>query len=82
MSDKTYTTITEAAQVTEEILNLAWDKVEGWYMDSAIDWDDVWDRMDGTTLGDGTTLDMGNSVDTPAIRKIKRTMNQWKREAQ
>ena len=73
MSEPTYTRVTEAAQVTEEILDIAQDTEEGWFGDSArIDWEDFIDRMDGTDLKDGTRLDLGDQIDSPAIRKIKR----------
>lgn len=74
-----YTTVSSASDVTEEIMEVARGVVDGWYGEGRIDWEDVWDRMDGTLLEDGTTLDMGNEDDTPAMRKIKKAINQERR---
>lgn len=69
--DATYTKVTEASEVTEEILTVA-EATEEWFGDDQIDWDDFWDRMDGYILTDGTRLDLGGSNDSPAMRKIKK----------
>lgn len=69
--DTTYTKVTEAGEVTEEILTVA-EQTEEWFGDDQIDWDEFWDRMDGSILKDGTRLDLGGSNDSPAMRKIKK----------
>ena len=79
--DDEYYPLNAADDVTDEIMEMAWDKVEGWYMDAPVDWEDVWDRMDGSRLDNGKRLDMGGSLDTPAMKKIKREMQKRKREA-
>jgi hypothetical protein len=61
-----------ADEVTDEILTMVTETVDGWYQDGRIDWQDVWDRVDGSTLDDGRTVDFGDSLDSPAIRKIKK----------
>ena len=76
----TYTTISVVADVTEEVLSTARDIVEGWYNNGRVDWENVWDRMDGSRMDDGTTLDMGGQTDTPAMRKIQRTIRKEFRE--
>lgn len=78
--DDTYTTVTTAEQVTEEILSLTEGVIEGWYNDGKVDWEDVWDRIEGSHLDDGTVLNLGNNTDTPAMRKIQRHIRQWLRE--
>lgn len=83
MDGKIYTQVIQAKDVTQEILDMAWSVIEGWYNsgDDRIDWDDVWDRLDGSSLDDGTFLDLGDQEDTPAMRKIQREMrkiiNEW-----
>lgn len=76
----TYTPVTEASQVTEEVMQAARDIVEGWYNEGRVDWENVWDRMDGTTLNDGSRLDLGGQTDTPAMRKIQRQIRKEFRE--
>lgn len=67
-----YTTVTEASQVTEEILAAAEEVYNGWYTNGTkIDWEEFIDRIDGSPLDDGTTLDLGDSPLSPAINKIK-----------
>lgn len=82
MFDTTYTTIVTAEDVTEEVLEMAWSVIEGWYQggDRKIDWESVWDRMDGYVMKDGSEIDMGGEVDTPAMRKIQREIRKMIRE--
>ena len=73
------TTIMQTDQVTEEIIQAAVDIVEGWYNEGRVDWDNVWDRMDGQVLNDGSEIDMGTDIESPAMRKIKREVNKRRR---
>lgn len=68
--------IRTAADVTEDVTQAVWEVVEGWYLDRPIDWEDVFDRAERWS-----DLDFGQDWDSPAIRKIKRTVREWKREA-
>lgn len=74
MSDERWTPIVSAADVTEEILTMAEDAAEGYALDDSgrIDWECAIDRLDGLELRDGSRIDLGSSIDSPAIRKIKR----------
>jgi hypothetical protein len=68
----TYTTVTTEADLTSEILEAAEGIFDGWYADETrIDWEDFLDRLDGIPLNDGTTLDLGDSVVSPAVKAIK-----------
>lgn len=67
-----YTSPVEAEDVTDEMIGLVRDVVDGWYQDSPIDWEDVWDRVDGAELADGTRLDLGSDMLTPALRRLRR----------
>jgi hypothetical protein len=69
-----YTELQSADAVTEEIISLAYDIVDGWYQEGPVDWEDVLDRLDGATLADGSLLDLGSSLTSPAIRKIKKAV--------
>lgn len=60
-------TVTEAKDVTEDLLEEAVSIVEGWYPDGQVDWVNVWDRMEQYS-----DLDLGTQIDSPAMRKIKR----------
>lgn len=73
------TLVVQADQVTEEILKLFYDVVDGWYQTGRIDWDDLLDRVDGAELEDGTILDLGNSMVSPAIVKIKKHVRDYRR---
>jgi len=74
MSDATYTSIHEAADVTDEILDACEDIVDGWHGDGRVDWEDVIDRLDGYHLADGSLLDLGSNAESGAIRHIKRVI--------
>lgn len=73
MSGMQYTYPNEAADVTAEMLTLAEFIFDGWFADgNSIDWVDFLDRMDGRTLDDDSTLDLGPAASSPAVEKIKR----------
>jgi hypothetical protein len=84
MSDAalTYTSVFEAADVTGEILGLAERIFDGWFADGRerIDWHDFLDRLDGATLDDESTLDLGTDLSSPAIVKIKAHVREYRRE--
>lgn len=73
-----YTRVHEGADITDEIIEIAQSVYAGWYGDGQrIDWEDLIDRVDGAELSDGTRLDLGNSMDSPAIKKIKREIRAY-----
>jgi hypothetical protein len=64
-------TVVTADDVTEEILEAAESIHDGWFPVGRIDWESLLDRLDGMELDDGATLDLGEDLLSPAIRKIK-----------
>jgi hypothetical protein len=74
--------VTSSDDVTFEILEAAQDIYDGWYNDvSVIDWEDFIDRLDGTSLEDGTKLDLGDDLLSPAIKSIKRHIRKYVTES-
>lgn len=69
-------------QVTGEIVDLVWDIVDGWYQEGRIDWEDVWDRLDGSTIQDGTILDLGDDLLSPALVLIKARISRKRRASE
>lgn len=65
-------TVRRVDQVTDEIVQAAQEIVDGWYPKGRIDWEDVWDRLDGASLEDGTVLDLGDNLLSPALVYIKK----------
>jgi hypothetical protein len=79
MSDS-YTPIMSTVDVTDEVLRIAESIYDGWFADGhAIDWEEFLDRLDGATLDDGSTLDLGRSLVTPAIAKIRRHIQYYRK---
>jgi hypothetical protein len=75
-----YTTVITAEQVTDEILTAAENIYDGWWAnEDRIDWQDFIDRLDGSPLDDGTSLDLGDDMTSPAIRKIKAHVNAYRK---
>jgi len=66
------TSVLRKEDVTDEIIDIVLDVVEGWYNEGRIDWEDVWDRSEGAELKDGTELDFGTDLASPAMREIKK----------
>lgn len=50
-----------------EILTAAEEIYSGWYADTRVDWTDFLDRLE-----EQTEVDLGTSMDSDLIRKIKR----------
>lgn len=71
--------VIEAEDVTKEVLDAA-ESVEEWFADESIDWEDFLDRMERIKLSDGSKIDMGESLDSPAIRQIKKHIRNIRKE--
>lgn len=72
MSKVVYTELTNESHITDEIVVIVAEVLRGWYPDSRVDWEDVWDRVDGTLLHDGTRLDLGNDLTSPVLKSLRR----------
>ena len=69
--------ITETADVTDDIVDYAIDTADGFFPPGEpIDWSDLIDRMESVGA-DG--LNFGNSMESPAIRKIQRAVREARR---
>jgi hypothetical protein len=76
-----FTTVTSITDVTDEIKSAAESIYDGWYANvPQIDWYDFIDRLDGIPLIDGTTLDLGNNMQSPAILVIIKHIRKYKKE--
>lgn len=68
-----FTTVTKAEDVSTEVLLAATEIYRGWFADSVrIDWEDFLDRLDGIPLDDGSQLDLGTDLSSPAIVLIRK----------
>jgi hypothetical protein len=75
-----YWSPTAADELTEEIIDAAYEIGEGWYPDTRIDWDDLIDRLDRQGIErDGKELDLGEDMLSPFIVKLKREVNKRRR---
>lgn len=74
-----YAKIRTADHVDDEIIGLAHGIVDGWYTEGRIDWDDFLDRLDGSQLEDGSIVDLGNDMGSPAIRKIQTEVRAYRK---
>lgn len=72
MTDREWTPILTADDVTEEVLLITVEITEGWYAEGKIDWENVWDRMDGSLLDDNTKINMGTDLNSSAQKFIKK----------
>jgi len=74
-----HTLVTEAEHVTEEVLEAVRQIESGWFNDKPIDWEAVWERLDGSTLDSGLRIDLGPEYGSPAMRKIQRVIRAERR---
>ncbi len=81
MSEIPWRMVVEVEDVTPEILAEACEVFDGWFARSGrIDWTDFFDRLEDrcSELADGTRLDLGNDMNSPAVRRIKRYITKHK----
>lgn len=82
MNKKTWTKVRTAEDVTPEILGMASMVVTAWFASNrTLPWLEVWDRMDGRQLSDGTYLDLGSDLSTSAFVKLKQHIRKIRQEA-
>lgn len=75
-----YTSVRAKADVTDEILSAGRDVIDGWYSESRIDTEEFIDRLDETPLDNGTYLDLGVDLLSPALKYIMSKMREYKRQ--
>lgn len=80
MSDDKWTRVSLRDDITEEIREITRSVVDGWYAEGRVDWGDVWDRVDGRTLDDGTRIDMGEGTGTEAFKELKNMVRRERRD--
>lgn len=76
--DKRFTTVIASEDVTPEILAVVEGIVDGWYPTGRIDYQDLLDRVERTTLDNGTWLDLGGDMLSPAIKRIKAHVRKYR----
>jgi len=67
-----------AADLTEEVMAALRDSLEWQDSSPRVDWDRVWDRMDGTRLADGTRLSLPTDTDSPVYRRLTAEGRKWR----
>ncbi|RZS39135.1 hypothetical protein EV193_104351 [Herbihabitans rhizosphaerae] len=72
--------MTTKGEPTEEVIALAVEIVDGWYQDRRVDWEDVWERLDGAEMEDGTKLDLGDDLLSPYLGALRREVQRIRRE--
>lgn len=50
---------------------------DGWFSEGPIDWEDFLDRLEK-----GTNYDLGEKLDSPAIRRIKAIVRELRRQSE
>jgi hypothetical protein len=65
--------------LSEDILDLAWDLAEAWYPER-IEWDDFFDnRLEGMQLVNGKKLALPGNYSDPVFKAIKQHINKLRR---
>lgn len=64
-------------KVTDELVEAAYEIVDGWYQEGRIDWEDVWDRLERQQ-----DLDLGTDLLSPELKEIKKRVLKMRREGQ
>ncbi|MFI6495997.1 hypothetical protein [Nonomuraea typhae] len=65
-------------EVTDELVEAAYEIVDGWYQTGQIDWEDVWDRLE-RQIDD---LDLGTDLGSPELKELKRRVLKMRKEGQ
>jgi len=80
MGTEVYIKLWDVDTVTGEVIDIVWRLTEGHYPAMPIDWDDIWDRLNGDWLNDGRYLDLDGCEGSPALIKIKQDILRLRRE--
>ncbi|MCX5201493.1 hypothetical protein OG897_08510 [Streptomyces sp. NBC_00237] len=75
MTDYTPTT---AAEITEEIVDAAYEIADGWFQGKRINWERLLYRLDGMELADGRRLYMPEDLTHPANEALKKAVNKMR----
>jgi hypothetical protein len=67
-----------AADLTDEILAAMRESLEWQDNQPRVDWDQVWDRMEGTRLADGTRLSLPTDTSSPVYRRLMAEGRKWR----
>jgi len=73
--------VVEATHVDDGFLDMVREVTDSWFPDGPIDWERVWERVEGYTFDDGRYVCMGDEMDSPAMRKIKRVIRKERAES-
>jgi hypothetical protein len=79
-SESKITVLTASTDVTEEILTIVESVHDRWFAHGRIDWEDFIHRMNGAALKDGSVIDLGSDMSSPAIKAViahVRTYRRW-----
>jgi hypothetical protein len=80
MTGTRYTAVRTANDVTTEILNAAESIFDVWYAHKPrINWVYFLERLDGIPLKDGSTLNLGKDLASPAIEVIEAHIRRYRR---
>lgn len=69
-----------ADDVTPDLIDAAVSVVDTHYTEGRVDWEDVWDKLEYVTLPDGSDIDLGGKLDSPALSEVKRAVTKRRKE--
>jgi len=72
MNEREIRTAEDADSIREDIEST----FDGWFSEGPIDWEDFLDRLEGRTY------DLGESMDSPAIRRIKAIVRELRKQSE
>lgn len=78
MTDE-WTAIRTSEDVTPEVIEIVHGLVDGWFDTGPIDTGDLTDRLERHRLEDGSQIDLGDDITSPAIRKIMREARRYQK---
>lgn len=73
MSEREIRTKEDADSIRADIESV----FDGWFSEGPIDWEDFLDRLEK-----GSTYDLGDSLDSPAIRRIKAIVRELRQQSE
>lgn len=74
------------SEVTEKLIEFIYTVVDGWFSPSDVsrmgyaEWNELFDRVDGIVLEDGTEVDLGTDLVSPGVKKIKSLVRDYRRQ--
>lgn len=78
MTERGFTSLRTAQDVTDEIREMAESIVDGWFATGPMDWPRFFDKMENLVLENDTHADFGEDPQSGAVLEVQRHVRRYR----